>query len=94
MSGIYSDILTNMSQARVSIVNNNLSNVMKYLTVINLVFMPINVLTGMGGMSEFTMMTEGIWWPYAYSGFFLGAVLIAYITFLAVKRIGMEPRNK
>ncbi len=89
LSNIYSDILNDMSTARVSIVNNNLSNTMKLLAVINLVFMPINVLTGMGGMSEFTMMTEGIWWPYAYSGFFLASVLIAYITFLTIKRIGM-----
>ena len=62
---------------------------MKLLAVINLVFMPINVLTGMGGMSEFSAMTEGIWWPYAYSGFFLASVLIAYITFLTFKRIGV-----
>ena len=89
LSGIYSNILSEMSTARVSIVNNNLSNVMKYLAVINLVFMPINVLTGIGGMSEFTMMTDGIWWPYAYSGFFLAAVIIGYITFIVVKRIGV-----
>ena len=89
LSNIYSDILSSMSEARVSIVNNNLSNVMKYLALINLVFMPINVLTGIGGMSEFTMMTQGIWWPYAYSGFFLLSVLVAYVTFLVVKRIGV-----
>jgi magnesium transporter len=89
LSNIYSEILNDMSGARVSIVNNGLANVMKYLAVINLVFMPINVLTGMGGMSEFTMMTDGIWWPYAYSGFFLFSVVIAYITFLVFKRIGV-----
>ena len=87
LSKIYSEILSDMSNARVSIVNNTLSNVMKYLAVINLIFMPINVLTGMGGMSEFSVMTQGIWWPYAYSGFFLFSVVIAYITFLVVKRI-------
>ena len=89
LSNIYSDILNDMSAARVSIVNNTLSGTMKLLAVINLVFMPINVLTGMGGMSEFTMMTEGIWWPYAYSGFFLAAVIIGYITFIVVKRVGV-----
>ena len=89
LSNIYSGILNDMSAARVSIVNNNLSGTMKLLAVINLVFMPINVLTGMGGMSEFSAMTEGIWWPYAYSGFFLASVLIAYITFLTFKRIGV-----
>ena len=62
---------------------------MKYLAVINLIFMPINVLTGIGGMSEFSVMTQGIWWPYAYSGFFLFSVVIAYVTFLVVKRIGV-----
>ena len=87
LSKIYSEILSDMTSARVSIVNNNLSNIMKYLAVINLIFMPINVLTGMGGMSEFSAMTQGIWWPYAYSGFFLFSVVIAYITFLVVKRI-------
>ena len=87
LSKIYSEILSDMTSARVSIVNNNLSNIMKYLAVINLIFMPINVLTGMGGMSEFSVMTQGIWWPYAYSGFFLFSVVIAYITFLVVKRI-------
>ena len=89
LSKIYSEILNDMTSARVSIVNNNLSNIMKYLAVINLIFMPINVLTGMGGMSEFSAMTQGIWWPYAYSGFFLFSVVVAYITFLVVKRIGM-----
>ena len=89
LSKIYSEILSDMSNARVSIVNNTLSNVMKYLAVINLIFMPINVLTGIGGMSEFSVMTQGIWWPYAYSGFFLFSVVIAYITFLVVKRVGV-----
>ena len=89
LSKIYSEILSDMSNARVSIVNNNMSNVMKYLAVINLIFMPINVLTGIGGMSEFSVMTQGIWWPYAYSGFFLFSVVIAYVTFLVVKRIGV-----
>ena len=89
LSKIYSEILSDMSNARVSIVNNTLSNVMKYLAVINLIFMPINVLTGSGGMSEFSVMTQGIWWPYAYSGFFLFSVVIAYITFLVVKRVGV-----
>ena len=93
LSNIYSEILNDMSTARVSIVNNNLSGTMKLLAVMNLVFMPINVLTGMGGMSEFTMMTAGIWWPYAYSAFFLASVLIAYITFLIFKRIGVTSRK-
>ena len=77
-----------MSDARVSVVSNNLAGIMKYLAVINIVFMPLTVITGLGGMSEFTMMTEGIWWPHAYSALVLVMVIVGYVTYLLVKQIG------
>jgi magnesium transporter len=74
--------------ARASIVSNNLNVLMKHLTVINVVFMPLNVIAGVGGMSEFTMMTQahGIPWPVAY-GFFMGALIILGWGTYAVLRI-------
>ena len=65
---------------------------MKYLAIINIVFMPLTVITGLGGMSEFTMMTEGIWWPHAYSGLAVFMVAIGFVTYLLVRGIG-APRN-
>jgi magnesium transporter len=88
LANIYAGILTGMSDARVSVVSNNLAGIMKYLAVINVVFMPLTVITGLGGMSEFTMMTEGIWWPYAYSALVIGMILVGYITYILVQRIG------
>ncbi|MBQ4106114.1 MAG: magnesium transporter CorA family protein [Lentisphaeria bacterium] len=88
ISGIYSDILSGMSKARVSVVNNNLSAAMKYLAIINIVFMPLNVIIGMGGMSEFTLMTEKLWWPHAYSLLCMLIVVIGYITYLTIRRTG------
>ena len=88
LANIYAGILTGMSDARVSVVSNNLAVIMKYLAIINIVFMPLTVITGLGGMSEFTMMTEGIWWPHAYSALVLVLVLIGYITYLLVRKIG------
>jgi magnesium transporter len=41
----------------------------------------------MGGMSEFSMMTQGIPWPLAYGGFLLGAGLIGVMTFLILKQL-------
>ena len=67
---------------------DNLAGIMKYLAVINIVFMPLTVITGLGGMSEFTMMTEGIWWPHAYSALVLVMVIVGYVTYLLVKQIG------
>ena len=87
LSGIYSEILSAMSSARVSVVNNNLSVAMKYLAIINIVFMPINVIVGMGGMSEYTLMTENLWWPHAYSLLCMLIVAVGYITYLAIRRI-------
>jgi len=88
LSGIYSEILSAMSSARVSVVNNNLSVAMKYLAIINIVFMPINVIVGMGGMSEFTAMTDHLWWPHAYSALIMIIVVVGYITYLAIRNVG------
>jgi magnesium transporter len=47
--------------------------------------MPINILAGMGGMSEFSMMTEGVPWPIAYGGFVVAACVMGAATFFALK---------
>ena len=94
LANIYAGILTGMSDARVSIVSNNLAVIMKYLAIINVVFMPLTIITGLGGMSEFAMMTEGIWWPHAYSALLLVLVLIGYITYLLVRNIGANSASR
>lgn len=93
LSGIYGSVFENMSNARVSVVNNNLAMNMKILAIINIVFMPINVIVGMGGMSEFTAMTDNLWWPHAYSLLCMLIVAVGYITYLAVKKIGEGSSN-
>jgi magnesium transporter len=50
--------------------------------------MPLTVITGLGGMSEFTMMTQGIGWPHAYSLLVLILSVIGYITYVIVMKIG------
>ena len=78
---VYANVFTGLMNARASIVNNNLNVLMKSLTVINVVFMPLNVLAGVGGMSEFSMMTKHIPWPIAYSAFMLGLTVIGWVTY-------------
>jgi magnesium transporter len=78
---VYSNVFAGMMDARASIVNNNLNVLMKRLTVINVVFMPLNVISGVGGMSEFSMMTKNVPWPIAYSAFMFGLVVIGWITY-------------
>lgn len=51
---IYSDILSGMMDARVSIVSNNLNVLMKRLAILTAIFGLLNIPASMGGMSEFT----------------------------------------
>ena len=71
--------------ATIGFININQNRRINQLTVFGVVFTPINILAGMGGMSEFSMMTQGIPWPIAYGAFLAGAVLIGVLTFMALK---------
>lgn len=82
---IYSNILAGLMDARFSIVNNNLNILIKSLTILSVVFMPLNVIAGIGGMSEFSMMTQGIDWRISYSFLLLGLIGIAFITYFIIK---------
>lgn len=58
---IYSDILSGMMDARVSIVSNNLNVLMKRLAILTVIFGLLNIPASMGGMSEFTRyVVEGL----------------------------------
>lgn len=73
--------------ATVGFLNVNQNENLKRLTIISVVFMPINVLAGIGGMSEFTMMTQGIPWPVAYSAIVLIMVAIGIVTFMGLRTL-------
>jgi magnesium transporter len=71
--------------ATIGFININQNRRINHLTVFGVVFMPINILAGIGGMSEFSMMTQGIPWPVAYALFLLGASLIGGATYVVLK---------
>ncbi|MCY3024656.1 MAG: magnesium transporter CorA family protein [Planctomycetota bacterium] len=84
---IHANVLAGLMDARASIVSNNLNVLMKRLTVISVVFMPLNVLAGVGGMSEFSMMTQNIPWPVSYTLFMLGLAAIGWATYYVLKSL-------
>jgi len=83
---IYSQVLSGLMDARGNIVNNNMNVLLKNLTVINVVFLPLAVLAGVGGMSEYSMMTAGIPWWLSYPLFLLGLTLIGLGTWRVLGR--------
>jgi magnesium transporter len=48
----------------------------------------------MGGMSEFSMMTEGIPWPVAYGAFIVGAGLIGCGTYVVLRYLEARKAKK
>lgn len=70
-----------LMDATVGFININQNKVIKRLTVLSVVFMPLNVIAGIGGMSEFSMMTQGIPWEISYAIFTIGLVFIGWLTF-------------
>jgi len=77
-----------LMDAIVGFVNINQNKVIKQLTIISIIFMPLNFLAGVGGMSEYSMMTQGIPWPVSYSIFTIGMVLVGWITFVCLQYFG------
>jgi len=87
---IYSTILGGLMDARGNLINNNMNNLLKKLTIINVIFLPLNLIASIGGMSEFSVMTKGVPWQISYSLFGLGMILIGWLTAVFINRIGNE----
>ena len=99
------DIVTSLTEMYLSLINNHMARVanrtnktVRRLTLITTVFMPLTLLAGIGGMSEWTMMTGGPPnWKVAYLAFLLALVVIGVINYLLLKLVesrgpsGREP---
>jgi magnesium transporter len=84
---VYATVFAGLMDARGTLINNNMSILLKKLTIINIVFLPLNLIASIGGMSEFTMMTEGIHWQLSYLFFFVGIMLMGWLTYILLGRI-------
>jgi magnesium transporter len=79
------DKINFLMDATIGFININQNRRVSQLTVFGVVFMPINILAGIGGMSEFSMMTQGIPWPIAYGSFAGSMGLIGWGTYAALR---------
>lgn len=71
-----------LMDATVGFININQNRVIYKLTVLSVIFMPLNIIAGIGGMSEYSMMTAGIPWPLSYGLFTLAMFAIAWLTYI------------
>ena len=98
---IYSVILGGLMDARTGVINNNLNLLMKRLTILTVIFLPLNVIASVFGMSEYSEFVSGFirgpeqpFDPYlqliGYSLFGVGLVAAGFFTYWLLKRIGLD----
>jgi len=74
-----------LMDATVGFININQNKRVSKLTTISVVFVPLNIIAGIGGMSEFSMMTDGIPWPMSYGAFVVSMGLVGWGTYLTLR---------
>ena len=88
------DIATSLMEIDISLRSNEMTRAsnrtnasVRRLTFITTIFMPMTLLSGIGGMSEWSMMTGPDNWRIAYPLFLLAMGVVGSLSYLLLKRI-------
>jgi magnesium transporter len=86
------DLVTSLMEMYLSMLNNqmakaanNTNATVRRLTFITTIFMPLSLLAGIGGMSEWSMMTGPQNWKLSYPFFLLAMVVLGIANYLLLK---------
>ena len=100
----YRDLVTSLMEMYLSMLNNKMTKaandtniIVRRLTLITTIFMPLTLLAGIGGMSEWSMMTGAQNWRIAYPAFLLAMVVLGMLNYFFLnwieKRRSMKART-
>ncbi len=88
------DLVTSLMEMYLSMINNQMTRAandtnvtVRRLTFITTIFMPLTLLAGIGGMSEWSMMTGPENWRIAYPLFLLAMVVLGVVDYFLLKWI-------
>jgi magnesium transporter len=94
------EILTSLMEMYLSMLNNQMArtanrtnSTVRRLTFITTIFMPLSLLAGIGGMSEWSMMTGPENWRFTYPAFLLAMILLGFISYYILKRFEKKDRK-
>lgn len=90
---IYSTVFAGLMDARGNLANNAMNETLRKLTLINVVFLPLNLIASIGGMSEFSMMTAAIPWWMAYPLLVLAMMALGGLMVILLKRVAQGRRG-
>jgi magnesium transporter len=94
LTEIYREMVTSIIQTNLAMLNNdiaiaanNTNYSVRRLTLITTIFMPLTLIAGIGGMSEWSMMTGPENWKIAYPVFLGIMILIGLVNYFILKRL-------
>jgi len=97
----YRDLVTSLMEMYLSLLNNQMTRAtqetnatVRRLTFIATIFMPLTLLAGIGGMSEWTMMTGRENWRIAYPAFLSAMVLLGLANYYTLHRLEKRRRSQ
>lgn len=92
------EMVATLMELHLSLVNNELARlgnrtnqIVRRLTFITTIFMPLSFLAGVGGMSEWSMMTGPENWRIAYPLFLLGMTVVGVASYYFFKWLERRP---
>ena len=80
----YRDVVSGLLDAYLSVTSNNLNQIMKVLTIISTIFLPLSVITGFFGMNFEHL--PGLHWEYGHTAATLFMIVVAVGMLWAFKR--------
>ena len=81
------EIHLSLASNRMAATSNRTNAIMRRLTLISSIFMPLTLISGIGGMSEYTMMIGQENWRIGYIVLLVLMVIVAIINFLLLRRM-------
>lgn len=89
----FMEIYLSMTSNRMAMLSHRTNRFVRRLTIINTIFMPLTLLAGIGGMSEWSMMTGPSNWMYTYPLFLLLMAAIGVGNYLLLNRYESKDRT-
>jgi magnesium transporter len=97
----YRDIVTSLMEMYLSMLNNQMTKAanetnttVRRLTIITTIFMPLTLLAGIGGMSEWSMMIRPENWRIGYPAFLLAMIVIGFGNYYLLKWLEKRSRRR
>ncbi|HOG77894.1 MAG: magnesium transporter CorA family protein [Chloroflexi bacterium] len=93
--------VTNLMEIHLSLISNKMAEssnrtnaIMRRLTLITTIFMPLTLISGIGGMSEFTMMVGTMNWRTAYLILLIVMIVIGVVNYMLLLRMERQAERE